>query len=73
MAKVKQPYPEERFVPWLGRNVRSGEVVDVPDRDLASYLEAGWAPGDAATKKAAADLAKPAVDQGQPAAAGEGA
>lgn len=42
MAKVTQPYPEERFVPWLGLNVAPGETVEVPDDDLASYLEAGW-------------------------------
>lgn len=58
MAKVKQPYPEERFVPWIGTNVKPGAVVEVPDADLPSYLEAGWEPGDAATKKAATELAK---------------
>jgi hypothetical protein len=58
MAKVKQPYPEERFVPWIGTNVPPGAVVEVPDGDLPSYLEAGWEPGDPATKKAAAEIAK---------------
>lgn len=42
MAKVKQPYGERRFVAWLGREVDPGEVVEVPDKDLLSYLEAGW-------------------------------
>lgn len=42
MARVKQPYDEERFVPWIGRTVAPGEDVDVPDGDLPSYLEAGW-------------------------------
>lgn len=27
MAKVKQPYGETRFVPWIGRDVKPGEVV----------------------------------------------
>lgn len=58
MAKVKQPYGDERFVPWIGRTVQPGEVVEVPDRDLPSYLEAGWEPGDKATKDAAAALVK---------------
>lgn len=52
MAKVKQVYGEVRHVPWLGRDVKDGEVVDVPDDDLAGYLEAGWEPGDKATKAA---------------------
>ena len=42
MAKVKQPYEETRFVPWIGRDVDPGEVVTVPDADVASYVEAGW-------------------------------
>ena len=44
MARVRQPYGEERFVPWIGRIVKPGEVVDVPDGDLVNYLEAGWVP-----------------------------
>lgn len=57
MARVRQPYDEERHVPWLGdRLVEPGEVVAVPDADLASYLEAGWYPADAATKKAGRKL-----------------
>lgn len=60
MAKIRQPYPEERFVPWIGTNVKPGAVVEVPDGDLPSYLEAGWEPADTATKKAAADLARAA-------------
>jgi hypothetical protein len=42
VAKVKQPYDETRYVPWVGRDVAPGEVVTVPDDDLASYVEAGW-------------------------------
>lgn len=42
MARVKQPYDEERFVPWVGRLVQPGEVIEVPDVDEASYLAAGW-------------------------------
>lgn len=72
MAKVRQPYGELRFVPWLGREVGPGEVVDVPDRDLPSYLEAGWEPGDAATKKIAAELAKVPAGQEPPVTGGEG-
>lgn len=49
MAKVRQAYGETRFVPGLGRQVEHGEVVDVPDDELAGYLEAGWLPGDKAT------------------------
>lgn len=52
MPKIKQVYGETRFVPWLGRDVGDGEVVDVPDADLAGYLEAGWEPADKATKAA---------------------
>ncbi len=51
MARVKQPYAERRYVPWIGREVDPGEVVDVPDGDLASYLEAGWTPVDKQSKK----------------------
>ena len=42
MAKVKQPYEQTRFVPWIGRDVAPGEVVTVPDDDAVSYVEAGW-------------------------------
>lgn len=52
MAKVKQVYEETRYVPWLGREVQPGEVVDVPDVDLPGYLEAGWEPADKATTAA---------------------
>ncbi|OKI47306.1 hypothetical protein [Micromonospora sp. CB01531] len=58
MARVKQPYDEERFVPWLGRNVAPGEVVEVPERDLASYVEAGWQPDKGKG-------GKPAASEGQ--------
>lgn len=59
MARVKQPYDEERYVPWLGRNVAPGEIVEVPERDLASYLEAGWtAAQDKETKRAVEKLDK---------------
>jgi hypothetical protein len=46
VAKIKQVYGEVRFVPWIGRDVEPGEVIDVPDTELASYLEAGWEPAD---------------------------
>ncbi len=42
MAMVRQPYGEERFVPWIGRLVQPGEIVEVSDVDLAAYLAAGW-------------------------------
>lgn len=58
MAKVRQPYPEPRFVPWLGTTVNPGQVVEVPDDDLASYVEAGWQPADAATRKAAGETVR---------------
>lgn len=44
MARVKQPYDEERFVPWLARTVAPGETVEVPDEHLVNYVEAGWQP-----------------------------
>lgn len=44
MARVKFPHDEEHFVPWIGRLVQPGEVVEIPDTDLASYVEAGWVP-----------------------------
>lgn len=76
--QVRQPYGEERFVPWLGRTVQPGEVAEVPDDDLASYLEAGWTPADKPTQKASAELAKakepPPADQqvpGEPPADGK--
>lgn len=52
MAKVKQVYGEVRHVPWLGRDVQPDEVVDVPEEELAGYLEAGWEPADKATRAA---------------------
>lgn len=56
MAKVKQPFPDARFVPWAGRNVDPGEVLDVADDELPSYLEGGWEPGDPKTRKAGEQL-----------------
>ena len=59
MARVKQPYDERRMVAWLGREVDPGEIVEVPDADLPSYLEAGWsAAQDKETKKAVEKLDK---------------
>lgn len=54
--KVKQPYAEARQVPWLGRTVQPGEVVAIPDGELASYLEAGWIPADPRTVAAGRQL-----------------
>ena len=44
MAKVKTPATWDRthYVPWLQRDVEPGQVVDVPDHDLESYLASGW-------------------------------
>ncbi|MFI2577699.1 hypothetical protein ACH5AJ_36500 [Streptomyces rochei] len=57
MARVKQPYDERRWVPWIGREVDPGEIVEVPDGDLPSYLEAGWsAAQDKETKRAVEKL-----------------
>jgi hypothetical protein len=30
------------MVPWAGREVDPGEIIDVRESELASYLEAGW-------------------------------
>ncbi|MEW2442787.1 hypothetical protein [Micromonospora marina] len=70
MARVKQPFDEPRFVPWIGRTVDPGEIVEVPDGDLVNYLEAGWSPGqDKETKALVESLRKeqepPAEQQGQ--------
>lgn len=54
MAKVKQPYGEPRIVPWLDDQVvNPGQVVDIPDDQLASFLEAGWEQLEAKTKTSA--------------------
>lgn len=64
MAKVRQPYAEPVIVPWLGgQAVNPGQVVAVRDEQLPGFLEAGWQPGDAATKKAADELAKAAASE----------
>lgn len=44
MAKVKAPehWTGAHYVPWLMRDVEPGEVVEVPDGDLPSYVEGGW-------------------------------
>lgn len=47
--KVKNAFGETRYVPGLGREVQDGEVVEVGDDELASYLEGGWEPADKAT------------------------
>jgi len=49
MPKVKQVFGETRYVPWVGRDVEDGEVIDVGDDELASYLEGGWEAADKAT------------------------
>ncbi len=58
MAKVRQPYDEPVVVPALDhRTVNPGQVVTVDDREVASFLAAGWTPADADTKKTAAKRA----------------
>lgn len=52
MAKIKNAFGETRFTPWLGRDVAADEVVEIPDDELAGYLEGGWEPADKATKAA---------------------
>lgn len=43
MAKVKQPYDEPRIVPALDDQVvNPGQVVDIPDGQLDSFIAAGW-------------------------------
>lgn len=52
MATIRNPFPEERRLPWLGdRVVAPDEVVDVPDEHLDNYLEAGWVDASAPTIK----------------------
>ncbi|MGA4726292.1 hypothetical protein ACPB67_02630 [Micromonospora taraxaci] len=67
MARVKQPYDERRWVPGVGREVDPGETVEIPNGDLASYLEAGWQPGQDKETKALVDALRkgqePAADQ----------
>ncbi|WP_319460087.1 hypothetical protein [Micromonospora sp. RTP1Z1] len=63
MARVKQPFGEERFVPWIGRIVEPGETVEVPDGDLVNYLEAGWQPGQDKETKALVDALRKEQDQ----------
>lgn len=59
MARVKAQFEERRWVPWIGREVDPGEIVEVPDGDLPNYLEAGWsAAQDKETKKAVEKLDK---------------
>jgi hypothetical protein len=53
MARVRQPYDEPVDVPWLGRVVNPGQVVDVPDDHLPHYLAAGWTEAAADTRKEA--------------------
>jgi hypothetical protein len=70
VAKLRSLYDEPVTVPWLDDQVvKPGQVLAVPDGLLAHFLAAGrplpdggagpgWEPADAATKKAASDLAK---------------
>jgi hypothetical protein len=52
VAKIRNPFPEERQLPWLAdRVVAPDEVVEVPDAHLDSYLEAGWIDASAPTIK----------------------
>jgi hypothetical protein len=50
VAKIRNPFPEERQLPWLAdRVVAPDEVVEVPDAHLDNYLEAGWVDASAPT------------------------
>ncbi|MFE7868846.1 hypothetical protein ACFUYE_00640 [Micromonospora humida] len=77
MARVKQPFDERRWVPWIGREVDPGEIVEVPDADLPSYLEAGWLAAQDKTKSQVEKLRKEQSrgdergEGGQPDAGGE--
>lgn len=74
--KVRQPYDEPVVVPALDqRTVNPGQVVTIPEDQLASFLSAGWKPADADTRKAAEKLAgETEHDEDQaPAAAGDAA
>jgi hypothetical protein len=68
MAKVKQPFGEQRWVPWLSRLVEPGETVEVPDDELESWLAGGWHPVDRAARAAAKKLAQAAAPDGAGAA-----
>ncbi|MFG1776615.1 hypothetical protein ACGFIG_09320 [Micromonospora sp. NPDC049048] len=63
---MKQPFGERRTVPWIGREVDPGEIVEVPDGDLPNYLEAGWtAAQDKETKKVVEKLDRAAPSSGE--------
>ncbi len=57
MAKVKSPYAD--LMENAGRMVGPGEVIEIPDSDLASYLEVRWEPADKQTKALADKLREP--------------
>ena len=37
MAKIRNVSGEDRWVPWLNREVKADEVTTIPDSDLESY------------------------------------
>jgi hypothetical protein len=37
VAKIRNVSGEDRYVPWLHREVKADEVASVPDSDLESY------------------------------------
>lgn len=45
MAKIRNVSGEDRWVPWLNREVKADEITTVPDSDLESYTSqpATWA------------------------------
>jgi len=51
-VRVRQAFGETRFIPGIGREVKDGEIIEVLDGDLASYLEGGWVAADKATTAA---------------------
>lgn len=80
MAKVRQPYDEPVSVPALGgRVVNPRQTVEIPDDQVDNFLAAGWKPADEAAKRAADKRDKaqakadpqPAVDDDEPAPAGQ--
>lgn len=37
MAKIRNVSGDDLWVPWLNREVKADEVVEVPDADLEAY------------------------------------
>lgn len=51
MAKIRNVSGEDRYVPWLRREVKADEVATVPDSDLESYTSQPDLWADVTTRK----------------------